>query len=783
MAGVCTVRSRRIPFIATTLVLILLSGVAHGQSADVILPLTVNEVPRGEVTAVIAGDDVLMRINELEAAGMAGVEWQRLALLSRLRGLRGGDGSDLISLRSAAPFITFQFDEASLTLRLTVDARFLGGSAIDMLSNRPPNIEYSRSRTGFLNYSLTSQGFKDIGVFGEAGATFGGKLLYSSFSRDTGGTLRRGLTNLTVDQRAQLRRWTVGDGAVSTDQLGGSALVGGVTVSRNFQLDPYFIRYPALQVRGLALTPSQVDVYVNGVLVDRRQVAPGEYELRNLPVQAGTGVTRIVVRDAFGNERVETNSFYYSTAVLARGMNEYTYSAGLLRSTSGGIGDEYGDPAIVGFHRRGLTDTLTAGLRAEGSENVRSGGPSVALRTRLGDFATGFGISDADGGFRGTAAQFAYNYLTRRYSFGAAVRTMSREYANLSLRPENDRALLDATLSASMIVAKRTSLTLDWNTQDMRDTADSQRVALTSNVSVGRYLNLYLSVGASEVNRERNGEYLVGLSMSAGGNVSASLTAGRRGGRDDASVEIQRPLPVGTGYGFRIGTSLNPEGERSAPASAQYQTDFGRYEVIFDPLRSDDPTLAASGGLVFGGGSMKLTRAVQESYAIVRVPGVEGVRVYASNQLIGRTDGDGTLLVPNLLAYYGNQLRINDQDVPFEYEVAATERVIAPSYRGGAVVEFQVAQIRSLSGSIVISTGAGEEIPRFGQLTLSRDGKQAVSPLGGAGEFYLENLATGSWSGLVEWEKGTCQFSLTVPGSSQSFVELGRLLCTPEVKQ
>ena len=172
------------------------------------------------------------------------------------------------------------------------------------------------------------------------------------------------------------------------------------------------------------------------------------------------------------------------------------------------------------------------------------------------------------------------------------------------------------------------------------------------------------------------------------------------------------------------------------------------------------------------------TRPVQDSFALVRVPGVENVRVYSSNIVVGRTDSNGDLLVPNLLSYYGNRLSIEDRDIPLSYEVAAVEKTIAPPYRGGAFVEFPVRQIRSVTGSVTI----GNAVPAFGQLTLTGEGKTYDSPLGRGAEFYFENIGAGAYDAVVESAEGTCRFRLAIPAGSEPVVKLGRHSCTREAK-
>jgi outer membrane usher protein len=154
------------------------------------------------------------------------------------------------------------------------------------------------------------------------------------------------------------------------------------------------------------------------------------------------------------------------------------------------------------------------------------------------------------------------------------------------------------------------------------------------------------------------------------------------------------------------------------------------------------------------------------------------VRVYSSNQLIGRTDERGNLLVPNLLPYYGNRLRIDDRDVPLQYDVQAVEATVAPPFRGGALVAFPVRQVRTVTGTMVVRTGGNEIVPAYGQITLAAGGNTFVSPLGAAGEFYFENISTGAYDATVEYETSVCKTSVQIPASDSDVIKLGKLECT-----
>ncbi|HJT16617.1 MAG TPA: fimbria/pilus outer membrane usher protein [Thermoanaerobaculia bacterium] len=755
---------------------VLATTPARAQSKEILLPLTFNEVAKGDVPALIEGEDVFMKPADLEKLGATGSMWTRLVNFARLySGARRKVGdTQFISLKVLAPYLTYKIDPATLSLAISVNPQLLAPTNLNVQLGPPPDIVYTHNPSTFFNYSLTDQPGTHPSFFGETGTSIGGNLVYNSFARTNDARFVRLLSSYTLDERQSMRRWTAGDASVVTDLLGGSALIGGVTVQRNFGLDPYFVRYPPLNFSGTALTPSRVEVYVNGALVSQQEVPPGPFQLANIPVASGAGNAQIVIRDVFGREQTINQPYYYSTGVLEKGLSEFVYSAGFVRDNFGTSSFDYGSPALMGFHRLGLTDALTAGGRFEASRDLISGGPNVSMRTRIGEIDFSVAGSD-DHGRVGEAASFGYQYLARRMSVGGFARAFSREYANVSMRSDADRPLLDTSIFVTFL-ASRASLSLLWNKSDMRDSVDTDSISLLTNVPVTRRVSLFLSVGSANQGNGRKPQAFAGLTYFFGGTTSASITVDHQDGKTQTITEVSRTLPVGTGFGYRFQSAMADGGTHTGSGAVQYQTDFGRYEVDFDPYRASvRPTITAAGGVVYESGSLMPARAVQDSFALVRVPGVEGVRVYASNNLIGRTDSNGDVLVPTLLAYYGNRLSIDDRDIPMNYEVSETEKTIAPPYRGGAFVPFGVRAIRTVSGTVRVK----DIVPAFGELTLTQNGKSFDSPLGHNGEFYFENLPSGTYDASIEYRDGTCRFRLDIPAGNDPVVKLGQKTCTP----
>ena len=205
---------------------------------------------------------------------------------------------------------------------------------------------------------------------------------------------------------------------------------------------------------------------------------------------------------------------------------------------------------------------------------------------------------------------------------------------------------------------------------------------------------------------------------------------------------------------------------------------MGRYELGYDRVDGRDVGFAsAAGALVLVGRRLFATRPVEQGFALVRVPGVAGVRAYLDRRPVGRTDARGDLLVPGLLPYYGNRLGIEDADVPASYRIGDTERLVAARPRGAALVRFDVARLRAIEGWLRIARPEGEVVPAYGTLELDTPGGARRSPIGADGAFWLEDVPAGAHAARIYWKGALCELPVVVPESSAGVLELGTVTC------
>lgn len=319
----------------------------------------------------------------------------------------------------------------------------------------------------------------------------------------------------------------------------------------------------------------------------------------------GRNDARVVVSDAFGGSREVSTSYYLTTSALARGVHDYQYSVGFRRRALGSTSWDYASPAALARHRVGLTDSVTPAGQSAGAIPQPHRSPLLDARSE-----------------RAAGAPPA-----------------------------------EASVFGSAAVNRRLSLTAQHNRSTYRSfTRD--RSSLVADVHISRYVELTSSATWGREADEPDRELFAGLTFLFG-RSSAAFSTIRDAGATRSMIETQRPLPVGTGYGYQFRAEWGAKDLVSG--QGRYQNQYGRYELRRDVIAGEAQTaLSAAGAMVGIGGRIFASRPVYESFAVIDVPGIEGVRGFASNQEVGRTARGGQLLVPDLQAYYGNLLSIAD---------------------------------------------------------------------------------------------------------------------------
>jgi outer membrane usher protein len=739
--------------------------------------LSINTIDKGQISGILQGEDILLEAKDLETVGIS------IAGIGKAQTI---DGKVYLSLSSLAPAILYQFDVNLLKLALTSSTdRLTEVNVRDLYSRNilPADTIFSHDSSAYLNYAVNYNRVKDIDSFSassELGYSFGNSLVNTTITRDAKGSVSRGISSITYDDRKSLDRWAIGDSFANLGELGGNLTVGGVTVSRQFSLDPYFISTPQdATIRGAISTPSTVEVYNNGVLIRREQLNPGQFELRNVERDSGANNTTVIIRDSFGREQTIKTPFYFTSAVLQPGVSDYFISFGLKRPSLND-GGNYDSPGLRGKYRWGISNSLTAGVRLETDNKLISGGGEIAWKLpTIGEIGIGVALSDSNG-FGGWAGSARYNYTQKNFSVGASVRLLSDNYVHSSLAAIDDRNRLDASIQASIKLSDTVGVAARYSKTESRNFGSGYAIGFDGSISLSSDANLSISANRSiQAGNQNNDSISANLSINLGPSNRAIVGVQQERSNPTTIVaQVEKSLVGSEDWGYRVGSRSN-ESATDIDANLRYQNSIGSYQLNYNRIQGlDNIGVNIAGGVIFIGGKIVPSRPLfTNSYSLVQVPGLGGVRVTVNSADVGRTNAAGDLIVTNLQPYYANLIGINLNDVPFDRRIEPTSKSIAPPVKAGAIVTFSSQRIQNVLGKVSIKSKQNIIIPKYGNLVITIGKKTFSSPLGEGGEFYLENIPVGKHPATIEYDDKECKFDFDMPKIDRPSIELPMINC------
>jgi outer membrane usher protein len=595
---------------------------------------------------------------------------------------------------------------------------------------------------------------------------------------NTTGTWQVGAEDSVVGKRLDTsisREWPnrmlglrLGDAITSAGYWGRAARIGGIRLGTDFRARPDFITFPLPAARGEAIVPSTVDVYVNGTLRARRDVQPGAFSMRDLPVVSGSGDVRLVVRDSLGREQVVEQPYFASEDLLRAGLSMYSVEIGAVREDYGLENFAYGRALAVAGVRRGLTDRLTAELRGEilkGQQTVGAG----LVASVLPSVAVSASLAQSEAIKSGTLAQLGVDLDRRAFSAGVRVRTATATFRQLGMANDETAARRAIDAQVGWLAGRPGSFGLVFAQRDLRDRDDVRLLSLTYGISL-RGLGYLGAFATHDLSRQGNSQAVIALTRSLGDRTSSRVSASIDSDGAAGGIAVNRSLPAGRGTGFHVEAEEGQFGRLAAGAAVRRDAvtlgaDVERIEGY------ERYTGSARGGFVLVGRHLAAIRDISDetSFAVVEVPSLAGVPIYHDNHRVAVTDAHGFAVLPGLRPYESNRLQVDPSDLPIDTTIEASEYRVRPYRRGGVQVRFPVGD---RGGAIVhLMRDANEPIPagarvRVGthEFTVARDG--AVFVAGARGAIVLE----------VSWPGHRCSADVVVPADGE-LPDLGRVSC------
>jgi outer membrane usher protein len=746
------------------------------------LELIVNGRATGRIVPVIAAQDRFRLYGrDLEAAGIKIAAADAMIDLASLEGVRA------------------DYDAPRQRLYLTVSPDYLPQQQIAAKRRKVTPASYDMG--ALLNYDAYVSGgddkpraslFHEARVFSRAGVL------------STSGALRTGRGKSYVRYDTYFRRSDeatattieVGDFITRSLPWAPAVRLGGIQVSRDFSVRPDVVTYPLPTFRGSAALPSTVELIVGGQRIAGGAVDPGPFALETLPPINGYGEANLIVTDMHGRAIEQSLPFYVSSALLRPGLTDFAVAFGAFREHYGTRNFDYGGVAASASARRGVTEALTIELRAEIAGDMSLAGGGAVLRlghmgTLSGSYSRSF-RSRGDGGDGGQLT-LGYDYQTRIFSIGLRHTRRSSGYTDLGLldgrilgggHPGWERVTA-ATLSLSLGSAG--TVGLGYFDIGREAGADSRLANASWSMPLWRGSRLHASASRIFEDDDWSGAFTLSVPLGGRGGTLSGGLAGQSGDGAVWRADYARPVPVAGGFGWSA-SALGQGGDLDWRGDVSWRTD--PVQLRAGAYGAGDVTgwFGASGSLVFIDDALFAANRVADAFVVVNT-GTADIPVRYENQLIGRTNDDGQLLIPSASAWYPAKYEIDPLGLPADVKVGVTEQRVAVAAGGGHVIRFAIEKRRPARA--VLRDAEGDYIAAGAQVTI--DGS-ADTIVGWDGLLFVETIGDEAGSrhisvALADGSQCTAAFTAppiapgTAPGTALdgggdvTIVDLGELTC------
>ncbi|KQP43666.1 fimbria/pilus outer membrane usher protein [Pseudorhodoferax sp. Leaf274] len=569
-----------------------------------------------------------------------------------------------------------------------------------------------------------------------------------------------------------VRTLTAGDLITATLPWGSAVRIGGIQLARNFAIRPDLVPYPLPTFSGQAAVPSAVDLFINGQRAGRENVQPGPFTLNTMPFITGAGEAAVVTTDALGRQVLTTVPFYVASTLLKTGTDDYAVSAGALRRGYGEDNFGYGRAVASGSWRYGWSDAVTLEARGELARGLAvAGAGAVATMGR-------YGVVNGALAHGGDGVQWTAGYQYNAQRFGLALQHTQRTagWRDLARLDRGDsaggsRSNTQVTTSLSLgaigavAVGYFDAQTLDGTRTRVATATYSRALGSDSFLS----LNLNKAVGGDD--------YLVQLQwtllLGDRGAVSVVGTRDRSGFGRQLQYSRTPPPAGGLGWNLSYANSAGPDDYRQG--SMTWRGDYLQLQGGAYAQGGRSSTWAgASGSIVAMDGGWFAANRINDAFALVST-GVGDVPVRFENQVIGRTNARGHLLVPGVNAYYPARFEVDILDLPEDMQVAQSEQRVLLGAGSGALLRFSIQKVRA--ASITLVDQAGRPLPVG--LSVQHLGSGRSATLGWDGQVYLEGLAQDNELLVRGLGFESCRARFTLADTASGVSRVGPLVCQP----
>ncbi|WP_336029802.1 fimbria/pilus outer membrane usher protein [Acinetobacter pittii] len=702
--------------------------------------------------------------------------------------------------------IQFKYLENEQSLNLKVPSNMLTGYSVDLSGQQitsPRLLKMKPLNAAILNYSLYNTITNDEnafsgtaeGIFNSAIGNFSSGVLYNG-SNETSYSHEKWVRLETKWQYVdpeKIRIYTLGDFISNSPDWGSSVRLAGFQWSSAYSQRGDIVTSALPQFSGSAALPSTLDLYVNQQKIYSGLVPSGPFDIKQLPFISGNEVT-LVTTDATGQQSITKKPYYFSSKILAKGINEFSVDVGVPRYNYGLYSNDYDDATFAsGAIRYGYSNSLTLSVGAEASTDGLSN-----LGTGFAKNILGIGVINADIAASQYKDENGYSTLlglegriSKNISFNTSYRKVFDNYFDLArvsqvrylkdnqINPEsqnylNYSALADEIFRAGINYNFYAGYGVYLGYNQIKYSDNSYKLLSTNlSGSLDKNWGFYASAYKDYENHKDYGVYFA-LRYTPSSKVNAITSVSSDSGSLRYRQEIfglSEPQIGSFGWGGYVERDQDAN-ENNASVYASYRARAayltGRYNRFGD---NDQVALSATGSLVAAAGRIFAANEIGDGYAVVTNAGPQS-QIINGGVNLGETDKSGRFLIPSLMPYQVNHIYLDPSYLPLNWNVKSTDQKTVVGYRQGTLVDFGAHQV--ISGLVkLVDQNNSPLMPGY---TVRINGQQN-GMVGYDGEVFIPNLLKQNKLEVDLLDHGSCQVDFTYNSNQYSTKKLGPYVC------
>lgn len=513
---------------------------------------------------------------------------------------------------------------------------------------------------------------------------------------------------LTYDRPQKMQRFRLGDLTPLQSGFLSQTSLGGISLTKNFLLQPSLHTTPSNEEEIFLEEPSKVEIYINDRARKTFDLPKGTHLLRNLQESAGRNEIELVITDKFNRIRRVRKNYLFDSSFLSPNLFQYDCYLGYRSSQKeGSLYYDTKDPVGGGFLRKSLLPWLSSAIYIQKDKYQFLTGNELLLASPWGKFSVDLGLSHINQSSTSHAERISFSAypgtLVKDPSFSTlfSVFHQGKRFASFGDREPNNVERVKLLLGIAYPVYKKTVLTLSGETSLLYSSGHSPfQVSGTTSIPLKHDIECSLNMS---IRRSNEGIY----------DKSAVITFSWKPGGSSSNQEVRSGYESNDRQKFieyrKNGQKWGYEGE----VSGQYISSIDSENISFDTgisgerfstnlgytfqetsggesLREQSLNFSYSTALIFAEGTWGLSRPVHDSFCIAQTKGkIKNKEVFLNpmgESYLAKSFSFLPAAADSLQSYEPHLITVDVPDLPRGHDIGDNQFVIHPTYRSGSSI-------------------------------------------------------------------------------------------------